>query len=220
MILTHTVLFFIAMTQSLRDAIRNAPWNALYFCVEKWFFNAPRSLGGWQNLDKGQVCANLFSRPLYEITPEFYDVTCINKFNETIASYCWVALALLCALFLFQFLSFSRTVLESKWTNRPQPITIITELSKAVNATPPRTRSGDSKQRDKETKEINKDLRIVFKQICDTLSFPNADNNTKMEVILKLISSANPLIKRDIPCNLIGNLQEPTLLTLPSPKNE
>jgi hypothetical protein len=151
-----------------------------------------------------------------EITIDMFDSTCKNQFKEKIDSYCYVATALLGGLIIYHTYLTIHAIVISRFTNKPQTVTIINDLAKQTSINQPRrVRNEDSKQRDKDTKDINKELRIVFHQICLAITYPSADDAQKVEVIKGFIAGANPVIKRDINCNLIGS----NVLALPAPTN-
>ena len=89
----------------------------------------PTILGGHENLDTRQVCANLLRRPAYEISPEVFENTCQPMFREKITSYCFVVLALWLGLSLYQVYSLFRAILVKR-LGGSQTIQIINEVNK------------------------------------------------------------------------------------------
>jgi hypothetical protein len=186
------------------DVITKPLWNILYASLEIWYFRMPTSLGGNENLDRGQICANLLRRPLYEINNDVFINTCIPMFQEKITSYCWVVLALWFGFSLYQIYTIVYTIIVAKLGGKSQTITIINEVNKKKQLDSPIKKNEDTNERRKATEAINKETRRLLQAICDVITFP-AENEHKIEAIKKFICCSNPIVKRDIVCDLIGN---------------
>lgn len=187
---------------SLLTMIMQPFWHTLYYCVEIWFFRMPLILGGNENLDRGQICANLLKRPLYEITEELRLSTCESMFKEKINSYCWVVLALWFGFSIYQLYLVLYTIIIGRF-GKSQTITIINEVNKRKHYDTPTRRTEDATERRKATEAINKETKRLLQAICDVITFEANDTN-KIDAIKKFITNANPSLNRDITCNLIG----------------
>ena len=84
-------------------------------------------------------------------------------FREKITSYCFVVLALWLGLSLYQVYTLFRAILVKR-LGGSQTIQIINE----VNKKPTIPKKTASKDKDAETKTINKELRRIMQQLCDT----------------------------------------------------
>ena len=174
-------------------------WDALYYRLEVWVFKMPTILGGHENLDTRQVCANLLRRPAYEISPEVFENTCQPMFREKITSYCYVVLALWLGLSLYQVYSLFRAILVKR-LGGSQTIQIINE----VNKKPTAPKNPASAIRSKETEAINKELRKIMQQLCDTLLLENYEDANKINAMKTFLARSDPIMKREITCELIG----------------
>jgi len=193
------------------DIITKPLWDTLYAGLEIWYFRMPTSLGGNENLDRGQICANLLRRPLYEINNDVFTNTCIPMFQEKITSYCWVVMALCFGFSLYQIYSILYTIIIAKFGGKSQTINIINEVNKKKHLNTPTKKIEDATERRKATEAINKETRRLLQAICDVITFP-AENEHKIEAIKKFICCSNPIVKRDIICDLIGNQSNHQLL--------
>ena len=109
----------MASTQNLHimrlfNPVLNVLWDILYYLTEQWFFSFPVKLGGQENLDRRQVCANFLRITLLDVTPEFYEVTCQKKFKEQVSSYCTVVAFGCGLLFLFMTPTICRFIFPAK----------------------------------------------------------------------------------------------------------
>ena len=195
------------------DIITTPLWNTLYAGLEIWYFRMPSSLGGNENLDRGQICANLLRRPLYEITNDVFINTCIPMFKEKITSYCWVVMALWFGFSMYQIYTIVYTIIIAKFGGKAQTINIINEVNKKKHPETPIKKIEDANERRKATEAINKETRRLLQAICDIISFPSVENECKIEAIKKFLCCSNPIVKRDIVCDLIGNQSNQLLVT-------
>ena len=138
---------------SYLDTITKPLWNTLYAGLEICYFRMPASLGGNENLDRGQICANLLRRALYEITNDVFINTCMPMFQEKITSYCWVFMALWFGFSLYQIYSILYTIIIAKIGGKAQTINIINEVNKKKH---PETPTKKMRMRLKEEKLLKR----------------------------------------------------------------
>lgn len=89
-----------------------------------------------------------------------------------------------------------------------QTIQIINE----VNKKPTTPKNPASAIRSKETEVINKELRKIMQQLCDTLLLENYEDANKINAMKTFLARSDPIIKRDITCELIGKTDPNVLL--------
>ena len=132
-------------------------------------------------------------------------------FQEKITSYCWVVMALWFGFSLYQIYSILYTIIIAKFGGKAQTINIINEVNKKKHPETPTKKNEDANERRRATEAINKETKRLLQAICDIITFPSVENEHKIEAIKKFICCSNPIVKRDIVCDLIGN-QSPQLL--------
>ena len=136
-------------------------------------------------------------------------------FREKIISYCYVVLALWLGLSLYQVYSLFRAILVKR-LGGSQTIQIINE----VNKKPTAPKNPASAIRSKETEAINKELRKIMQQLCDTLLLENYEDANKINAMKTFLARSDPIMKRDITCELIGKTDPNVLLLGSSNENK
>jgi len=56
-----------------------------------------------------------------------------------------------------------------------------------------------------------------MQQLCDTLLLENYNDVSKINAMKTFLARSDPIIKRDITCDLIGNKTDPSVLLLGFP---
>jgi len=164
----------------------------------------PTFLGGNENLDPRQICANLLRRPLYEISEELFEMTCKQIFKEKITSYSYVIIALLIGIYFYHIISLIHEFISCKISGKNKPITIINEILKPQN--PWKKFSYFSIQKNNENKKIYFKTRELLQKICDIISLDFGNDSSKINTITNLLKQPEySIIKRDISCKLLNN---------------